>query len=1047
MRTGRNALQSTGFFVLRTPALPFSTLTEWSAGVAPGADRDVLRERLEAVVRRPEVRTAIRVASPDLAAAVDQPRPGDAKAQGALVRYVSRMAGRPTPFGLFAGSSTGVIADRTDLRLPGRDTWRSYTRIDADHLDAVTRALSGSPELRDRVALRPNPSLQRAGGRWRYVEARLDGDERSHHLVEVADSAHLERVLERARDGARTPELIAAVAAGGIDPPAAERYVRELVDAQVLVGELDVTLTGAPPLEALIADLERLGSGAAATLASVRDALHAIDAAGVATPAERHDEVAARLAGLPAPVPAHRLFQVDLVKPAPATLAEEDARAIARAVDLLHRLTPDPPPGELAAFREAFAERYEGREIPLLEALDDELGVGYGRTADPSPLLKGLGPATSSVVQLPAGDREAHLLALLQRAWTAGAHEIALTGPDVEALTVGDRAPLPDALCAIAMLARTADGPRILIGAVGGPSGARLLGRFCHGDPELATAVRAHLRAEEALDPDAIFAEVVHLPTGRMVNILARPVLREWELEWLGRSGAPAERRLPAADLLVSVRRGRCVLRSRRLGRRVVPRLTSAHNWSRRSPGVYRFLCAVQADGRGGAGWSWGAFERAPFLPRLRRGRIVLARARWHVPAAELHELGAGGFAAARTWREVRRLPRWVLLADGDNALPVDLDNALAVEAFARLVRARDSVTLEELFPGPEELVAEGPDGAYAHEILLPLVRAAALPANRVPRRGDEDVGAPLPAPNGRAPATVRRTFAPGSEWATLKLYTGTVTADRVLRDEVAPLARRLVEAGAADAWFFLRYADPGTHLRVRLHGDPGRMRADVFPELEALSAGLMNDGRAHDAVFATYHREIERYGGPDGIGPAERVFHADSDAVAEVLALLERGETGLDERWRVGLLGTDVLLRDLGLDAAARARVAAAGREAFAAEFAAGPAVRRALGQRFRAERGALEELLGAGPDSGHPLAPGAAVLARRSERLAPVAARLRALEEAGRLTLPVEDMADSFVHMWLNRLMRADNRAHEYAIYDLLARLYAARAARARA
>ena len=31
-----------------------------------------------------------------------------------------------------------------------------------------------------------------------------------------------------------------------------------------------------------------------------------------------------------------------------------------------------------------------------------------------------------------------------------------------------------------------------------GPSGARMLGRFCHGDPALAEALIRHLQAEEA---------------------------------------------------------------------------------------------------------------------------------------------------------------------------------------------------------------------------------------------------------------------------------------------------------------------------------------------------------------------------------------------------------------------------------------------------------------------------------------------------------------------------------------------------------------------
>src|ERR1700737_478162 len=101
------------FFAFRVPALPIGVLTDWAEGVeapacSPGGlatalerDRARLRERLAEIVRRPEVTGALSVASPDLLDALDA-RGRDPGVEAALVRYVSRMASRPTPFGLFA---------------------------------------------------------------------------------------------------------------------------------------------------------------------------------------------------------------------------------------------------------------------------------------------------------------------------------------------------------------------------------------------------------------------------------------------------------------------------------------------------------------------------------------------------------------------------------------------------------------------------------------------------------------------------------------------------------------------------------------------------------------------------------------------------------------------------------------------------------------------------------------------------------------------------------------------------------------------------------
>src|SRR4029434_10601232 len=139
-----------------------------------------------------------------------------------------------------------------------------------------------------------------------------------------------------------------------------------------------------------------------------------------------------------------------------------------------------------------------------------------------------------------------------------------------------------------------------------GPSGARILGRFCGADPELRRHVERHLRVEEAFDPDAVYAEIVHLPEGRIGNVLCRPVLRDYEIPYIGKAGAPADRQIPVTDLMVGIQDGRVVLRSRRLGKRVVPRLTSAHGYHTRGLGVYRFLCSLQNQGvTAGMMWSW----------------------------------------------------------------------------------------------------------------------------------------------------------------------------------------------------------------------------------------------------------------------------------------------------------------------------------------------------------------------------------------------------------------------------------------------------------
>ena len=1058
-----------GFFVLRTPLLPFDELVSWGEGLetpvaltaadhdpdAVERDRVRLRDRLHAAIDRPELRDAVFVASPSLDENLDVWRKEPDSERGrrlesALVAYFSRAAARSTPFGLFAGCTTGTVGAETRLRLPPRERYRRASRIDMDVLWSLAEAVERDPTLRPAFVYEPNSSLYEVAGRLHLAEARAAERDRgrSYHLVAVDKTPELAAVLEQARGGTSLHALARILVDDEISEAEAEEYISALVDSQILVADVRPQVTGSDPMDhlidALTGHVETAWMGE--RLDQARAALKSIDAAGPGASPERYRTMADLLSALPAALDPSRLVQVDLVKPAEqATLSRRVVSEIAAGVRILHELTPSAGGGGLSRFREQFSARYETREVSLVEALDEEIGIGFARSASPlaeaSPLLARLPLREVDEDAERWTDRHALLLDKLGRALAEGADEINLTPSDRKKLSVGERLPLPDAFHVMATLAAPSEAAiaqgdfRVLLHGVGGPSGARLLGRFCHTDVSLAESVRAHLRAEEACQPERVFAEIVHLPEGRIGNILCRPVMRGYEIPYLGRSGAPSDRQLPVTDLLVSVRENRIVLRSRRLGREIVPRLTTAHNYGWRSLGLYRFLCALQQqDVAGGLGWDWGPLAAAPFLPRVVSGRLVLSRARWNLDETEVRALiraaDASSVRDVRAWRAARRLPRLVALADDDNELMADLDNMLSVAALAHQLRRRRRAMLVEMFPTPDELCVVGPEGRFGHELIVPFVKSAASEA----------------PPKGLHPATghrVRRRFPPGSEWLYAKLYTGSATADQVLNQLVGPVVHSAVATGAADDWFFIRYADPEWHLRLRLHGEPDRLHREVLPRLQYAADAFLDDGRLWRVQLDTYEREVERYGGDHGIELAEQVFTADSEAVLRILAELS-GDAGLDLRWRLAMVGVDSLFTDLGLSGEEKRFVARHARQSYGREFRVEGDFKGEVGRRYRAERADLEALLDTGQDPPAALAPGVAALHDRSLRLVPATAELRRHAQAGRLSQSLTDLAMSLAHMHVNRLLRSAQRAQELVLYELLDRAYSAQAGR---
>jgi thiopeptide-type bacteriocin biosynthesis protein len=1041
-----------GGFVVRAPLLPFAVLEQLLGGLrAPELagsaadaaeveaaiedDQRTLATRLKALLREDRVvREAIFIASPSLDERITAWIEGDDGDERATMRsvlaYVARMSTRPTPFGLFAGCSTGTIGDSgTVLRLPSHVEARRHTRFDFGFLTGLIRRLEQDSAIQASLVFRPNSGLYRAGRRLRLAEARVERGSVHYRRVVFDEDEALGAVLDAATTGATLSALASVLTGDGVTHEEASEFVAELVAAQLLVSDLGPAITGDEPAPALIERLRHIDAGreTAHRLADAQRVVADVDRRGLGADTSVYRAIGDGLRKLDPDLTLSQLLQVDMVRPAPELAMDETlATELLRAVDLLQRITPAPPPNaDLAQFRDDFVMHYEDREVPLLEALDEEVGVGFGPRAD----------AARRQPRPDGGAADVHRLRLLTRALSTAATELELTDDDVRALTNDSPLDVPDAASLACVLAAPSGEAAargdvtILLQGVFGPSGARMLGRFCHADPALERLVRRHVEDEEACRPDAVFAEVVHLAEGRLGNVLARPVLRAHEIELHGTSGAPDGAKLALDDLVVAVHGERVVLRSRRLGREVVPRLTSAHNFYSSELAAYRFLGVLQQQGVASTlAWSWGQLAQAPFLPRVRHGRLVLTRAQWLFAQRDLLAVVeaktlADRFRAVQALRERHRVPRWVAVAVGDNELTLDLATAAGCDSFTHEARRLGGIRAIELFPAADELCMETPDGALFHELHVPLTKRAVPPAmtaaRRASRHADDEV------------------FPPGSEWLTAKLYTGRATADAIARDVIGPLVDQLTSAGLVDRWFFLRYSDPDWHLRVRFHGPGADSIGQVLPLLRAAVQPLLVDGTVWRFHLDTYRRETHRYGGPAGVALSEQLFAADSDAVVAVLRALP-SEDDADLRWRIGLAGVDRLLADFGLSTPDRHAAVRRWRDELASEHGRqGKTARQHAGQVFRRERASLTALLD-GTLAAGPMAGATAALDARSARLAPVAAGLRRLADAGDLSCDVLDVVSSYSHMHVNRLLRANQRLQELMIYDLLDRLY---------
>ena len=138
-------------------------------------------------------------------------------------------------------------------------------------------------------------------------------------------------------------------------------------------------------------------------------------------------------------------------------------------------------------------------------------------------------------------------------------------------------------------------------------------------------------------------------------------------------------------------------------------------------------------------------FGRAPHMPRLRCGRVIVQRRSWIVT---LEELGAGDFTgishdlllAVERLRAAKGWPRHIYIRPSEQALRrsgaegrdkdtkpvyVDLESYLFLEIFHRWLGKAGELEVSEMLPDPDHLLWREPDGRRSFELRTQIVPRA----------------------------------------------------------------------------------------------------------------------------------------------------------------------------------------------------------------------------------------------------------------------------------------------------------------------------------
>ena len=1045
----KNFIQPFDFYLLRLPILAVSDVLH----LHKQQNMEGLAKALQNLYQNPTVQEAIYLASPELHhEMLKWLTTGGVQDQRLLLtlyKYLLRMSSRCTPYGLFAGFATGtIVPSPSQLVLEAAENRMCrYARLDMNYVAELSKQMVADAALRSKLLFFTNNSLYRINDTYRYYEYKIKNKRRHYYLVAIKASTLVTQVVEAAKEGVVYEGLLALLETKDIKRDRAITFLDNLIEFQILLSELEPTVTG-PDFFLQLVERISAANPAYEFLLSLRQIQGLLT--GEIKTTNFYQEIHQHLTQSFPTAVSKDLIQTDLrLSMQHNTLQAGVVQHLAQELTAISALYEAAVPANLRAFTQKFYERYEEQEISLLEALDSETGLGYGTAsgakANPTPLVHNVRvPSRPAAPQIAWTAYRQLVFRKFQESQQLRTSVVAIEDDEIVDVTGAKQVALPATLVAMGHLIAAStealdEGDfKFCLLACNGPGAMPHLARFAHADTELAAKLETCAQWEQQAAGEALLAEIVHLPEARVGNIMQRPQLRTYEIPFLGNSSVPSEQQLPASDLLVSVRNGRVILRSKRLNREVIPRLTTAHNYER-GLSVYKFLCELAHQQTFAIVWDWGVLHEQPYLPRVEYKHLILSRAQWRFPTSAYAEVAAiQTVDKLACFRSKYRLPEQVMLVDGaDNELLLDFASPLAVPLLAQTLKKEAAVLREFPYLSTSQLLFDTEQKSYLNEVIIPFKNPAARPHPALA----------APVLEAQTPG-IQRSFALGSEWTYVKIYCGAKWADKILTDYLLPLLEVLEADRHITQWFFIRYADPKNHLRLRLlHTADPDIVALIVSRIHHALAALQQERIIQTIQYETYNRELERYGAAT-MCFSETVFYHDSRAVVGFLSLLE-GEAGERYRWMFAIRGVDELLDAFGLSLPEKTALAQQTQQDFFREFNGNAALTRQLNDKYREVSRSLVSFLRRESDTSD-LTEAVALFTRRSvairEAYAELQVRINVAVPVLDLVIARQELLPSYLHMFLNRIFPANQRLHELVVYHYLTKYYGTLAARAK-
>ncbi|MEN5232490.1 thiopeptide-type bacteriocin biosynthesis protein [Sphingobacterium faecium] len=546
-------------------------------------------------------------------------------------------------------------------------------------------------------------------------------------------------------------------------------------------------------------------------------------------------------------------------------LSEKHVKHIPALIQHLTQLLPQKTNSiHLTEFITQYTDLFDRRHIRVMEALDPQIGVGYGNLHKEQTGETIIDKLLSDLNEPHATGNEDNIQDFLKTNLSFS------IGETIDLATIAEphlpnevENKLPNTFSVIGSVVND----NFYLERIGGHTANQLAGRFSLCGDQAFQYSNDMATIEQDANPEVVFFDIAYHAELAVDNINRRPQLYEQELNLICYPGIDDP--ITLEDLYISISGNSIVLRSQRLGKRVVPRMSSAYNYRRSQLPIFRFLYDLAFYNV----WPELSFDITQFLPGLKYypkvvfKNIVLSLPKLIFLKKDYQQLAQEDIEVLI----IRLLQQYqfghhIKVLKGEEHTVYNLDNKQEMRLFMTEILRQERTTIEELILPAHALVEDQNGNAYLNQIIIPVYH------NKEIYHGS----API-IPNSEM---VERDFLPLQEWIFYDLFLHPLHMDRLLLDIIDHFI--LYNTKEIKEWFFIRYNVQGDHLRLRMKANSD-CQAELIKCLNQIVKPYTHSGILKEVKINTYKREMERYD-VAGITNVETLFHKSSLLVYELL-------------------------------------------------------------------------------------------------------------------------------------------------------------------